>query len=813
MKKNILSLLKNNILILDGATGTELQKLGMPTGVNPEKWCLLHPEILKTVHLNYLAAGSNIIYTSTFGANRLKLSQYKIKDVYTINKNLAKIARCAAGSKALVAGDIGPTGEFITPFGQLKFDDAVHIFKEQAKGLLSGGVDLFVIETMMDIQEARAALIAVRELSKKFTIVTMTYEAQGLTLNGNTPESSLITLQSLGADAVGCNCSTGPQDMLKFIRLMKPLATVPLAAKPNAGIPKLINNNTFFDMDPREFALFGKKLASSGVNLLGGCCGTTPGHIQALKKAVSNLKPIQIQRKSIAALSSARSSVIFKTNNKVIIIGESINPTGKKTFQKELLSGRMTQLNQLATSQKDHGAHILDVNVGMPGIDEKITLLKAIETLSVNISVPLCIDSSRIDAIEEALKIYPGRALINSISGEKNKTRRLLLLAKKYGAMFILLPIAGKKLPYHYSQRKKIIQKILDKARSLGFQKEDIIIDALAMTVSCHPDAPLQTLKTIAWCKKELRCQTTIGLSNISFGMPQRHLINASFLKLALEKGLSCVIADPITIKTKPNALACNMLLNKMDSLKEFIAFYAKSKTGKTTKETIKDVSIEKKIFNAILEGDKDTIAELIDQAIHANIEVFKLMRDYMIKAIIEVGQRYQRKEYFLPQLIRSAETMKKGIKKIEPLLTKTEAERSKKPLIFLATVEGDIHDIGKNIVALMLKNHGFEIIDLGKDVPAKKIIGLAIRYKPAIIGLSALMTTTMINMQKVVEAARREKLESKFLLGGAVITKHFADTLGCTYAKDGVEAVYAAQKILKLNNCRISGENPLKND
>ncbi len=796
MKTGIVASLKKNILLLDGATGTELQKYGMPTGVNPERWCLLHPEVLKTVHSNYLTAGSKIIYTSTFGANRLKLSQYGIKDAYAVNKNLAKIARCAAKSTAFVAGDIGPTGQFIEPFGHLKFDDAVHIFKEQAKGLLAGGVDLFVIETMMDIQEARAALIAVRQLSDKFTIVTMTYENTGTTLNGNTPASSLITLQSLGADAVGCNCSTGPKDMLKFIRLMKPLATVPIAAKPNAGIPKLIQNNTFFDMGPQEFAAFSKELVLAGVNLLGGCCGTTPEHILALKNTISSLRPVQPQKKAISALSSARSSIVFKDPGEIITIGECINPTGKKSLQKELLAGKMTLLHQLAVLQEKNGAKILDVNVGMPGIDEKSMLCKAIKSLAITTSLPLCIDSSRIDAMEEALKVYPGRALINSISGEKNKARHLLQLAKKYGAMFILLPITCKKLPYSFSERKKIIQSIFNKARSLGFRKEDIIIDALAMTVSCHPTAPLETLKTIAWCNKKLKCQTALGLSNISFGMPQRQLINASFLKLAKQKGLSLVIADPANNKIKPNKLACAMLLNKKGALKKFLNFYSEYKTDRKITRAIKTIPYEEGIFNAILEGDKDAITSLIDKALDAKMNAFNLMQNYMIKAIIEVGQRYKRREYFLPQLIRSAETMKKGIKKIEPLLIETGAEKTKKPLILLATVEGDIHDIGKNIVALMLKNHGFDILDLGKDVGVKKIIEKAKQHKPAIIGLSALMTTTMINMQKVVQEAKKEKIQSEFLLGGAVVTKHFADSLSCSYAKDGVEAVCIAQKI-----------------
>lgn len=795
MNNAIESFLKRKILVLDGATGTELHKHGMPNGVSPEKWCLDHPHILLKVHTDYVNAGADIIYTCTFGANQKKLSQYRLKDTTRINERLAKIARRAAPSKILVAGDIGPTGHFIEPFGSLKFKTAINIFKEQIRGLLGGGVDMFVIETMMDIQEARAALIAVKELTNKFTIVTMTYESQGRTLNGNDPASALITLQSLGADAVGCNCSTGPQDMLKLVRRMKPLAKIPLAAKPNAGIPKLIQGKTFFDMQPREFARFAKKLALAGANMLGGCCGTTPEHILALKNAIHELKPINPLIKSLSALSSARGTIVLKKDKNIITVGERINPTGKKDFQKELLSGKMAILRQLAITQEKNGASILDVNVGAPGLDEKVILPKAVSTLALTTSLPLCIDSSSIKAMEEALKIYPGRALINSISGEKKKMRPLLRLAGKYGAMFILLPLTGKTLPHSFAGRKKIIKTIFKKALQTGFQKEDIVIDALAMTISCNPDAARETLKTIAWCAKTLKCNTIVGLSNISFGMPQRRLINASFLSLAKTQGLTLAIADPDHRKIKTDKLAIELLLNKKGAAKKFIGYYSKRKITSVKKE--KNIPDENKIFTAILEGNKEEILQIIDQALKNGAHPLKLMQDVMIKAIIEVGDRYKNKEYFLPQLIASAETMKRGIKRLQPLLDGKESRKTKKGTILLATVEGDIHDIGKNIVALMLKNHGFEIIDMGKDVPAEKIIEKAKYYKPEIIGLSALMTTTMINMKKVIDKAKHEQIESKFLIGGAVVTRHFADSLHCAYAKDSVEAVQAAEKII----------------
>ena len=423
--KNIIKLLKNKVLVLDGATGTELQKRGMPGGVSPEIWSLENPEVISAVHADYQKAGADIIYTSTFGANRIKLKAYGNYNVSEVNKKLALITKKAVNNKALVAGDIGPTGKFVEPFGPLKFEQAVKIFKEQVKGLLAAGVDLFVIETMMDIQEARAALIAVGELTDKFTMVTMTYESDGRTLNGTAPLTALNTLQSLGADAVGCNCSAGPQQMLKFIKTMKPYALVPLVAKPNAGMPKLVKGKASFDMSPDKFASFAKELVSAGVGLLGGCCGTTPEHIKKVKRKVSGLKPVSRSKKAFSVLSSARKSVILKGRKSFTIIGEAINPTGKKALQKELREGKTSFIRHLAREQEKAGASLLDVNVGTAGIDETKALKSVINMLAVNSSLPLVIDSSKVEAVEAALRVYPGRALINSISGEKNKLKKL----------------------------------------------------------------------------------------------------------------------------------------------------------------------------------------------------------------------------------------------------------------------------------------------------------------------------------------------------------------------------------------------------
>ncbi|MDD5170445.1 MAG: homocysteine S-methyltransferase family protein, partial [Syntrophales bacterium] len=499
-KRKIEGLLKNRIVILDGATGTELQKRGMPAGVCPETWCIDNPGVIQDIHRAYRQAGSDMVYACTFGANRLKLAEFGVENVREVNAALARLAREAVGTKAIVAGDMAPTGRFVEPFGDLPFEEAVAVYREQAQGLLDGGVDCFVIETMMDIQEARAALIAVKELGDYFTIVTMTYEKDGRTLNGTDPITALITLQSLGADAVGCNCSAGPVEMMDWITAMKPYATVPLVAKPNAGIPKLKGKMTVFDMDAAAFGAYGKPFAEAGVGMLGGCCGTTPDHIRAVADAVKETKPVPPWRRSLSAVSSARGYHIFDKKDPLVIIGERINPTGKKALQQELLEGKMTIVRQMANEQREQGADLLDVNVGVPGIDEARTIREIIHVLSGTTALPLTLDSPKIETLEAGLRLYPGRALINSISGEKEKIKRLLPLAAKYGAMFILLPLVDGEIPETFEGRRAVVRNVFEAAKKYGYTKDDIVVDGLVMTVASNPAAARETLKTVAWC-------------------------------------------------------------------------------------------------------------------------------------------------------------------------------------------------------------------------------------------------------------------------------------------------------------------------
>ncbi|MDD5071076.1 MAG: homocysteine S-methyltransferase family protein [Candidatus Omnitrophica bacterium] len=780
-------------MVLDGATGTQLQLQGLLPGVCFEKWCLDNPKALAAVQTAYQKSGSDILYTATFGANRIKLAEYGIKDVRSINKKLASITKAVAGKKTLVAGDIGPCGKFIEPFGDLAFEDAVNIFKEQVRGLLDAGVDLFVIETMIDIQEARAALIAVKEMSDLFTVVTMTYEKDQRTLNGTDPVSALITLQSLGADAVGSNCSTGPKEMLEIIKKIGPFRTVPLVAKPNAGLPKFIKDKTVFEMDADSFASYSKEFIDNGVAFIGGCCGTTPDHIKAVSDKVSKLEPKADYQKKISALSSARSFILLDRKKPMAVIGECINPTGKKDLQLALRENNLAVISRLANEQRRCGATLLDVNVGMDGVDEKVIARKVIGALSVSSDLPLVIDSADPEVVGECLRFYPGRALINSISGENKKTGKLLKLAAKYGAMFILLPLTEKGIPKDKDSRVKVIVDVINRAKKLKFSVDDMVIDAIALTVSSRPEYARQTLETIRWVSDKLEANTVIGLSNISFGLPRRDLINSGFLAMARSFGLSMVIANPMAKDLMDYKRAADVLLGADKDAAIFLSNISQSEKKDSLNLKVSEAQL---VSQAIIEGNRERIVDLIKVALNAGFKPETLVQKYMITAITDVGELFDRQEYFLPQLIASAETMKKGFSYLKPLLLKKNKSTEKETVIILATVKGDVHDIGKNIVALMLQNHGLSVIDLGRDVSSSRIIKEIKKYKTVVVGLSALMTTTMVNMKDVINCARKENLGCKFIIGGAVVTKGYARLLGAEYAKNGVEAVRVVKKI-----------------
>lgn len=797
-KKQFIEYLKENIMILDGATGTELQKRGMPKGVCPEKWVIENPEVIIDVQRDYVNAGSNAVYTCTFGGNRMKLEEFGLKDqVVEINAELARISRKAVGDKAFVVGNLAPTGKFVRPFGDMPFETCVEVYKEQVKGLLDGGVDFFVIETMMDIQEARAALIAVKESCDLPVCVSMTFDETGKTLMGTDPITALITLQSLGADAVGCNCSTEPEDMLKIIKAMKPYALVPIIAKPNAGLPKLIDGKTVFDMGVEEYGTYVEEFVKSGVNLFGGCCGTSPLYIEEIKKNLKGLKPLKIEPEKVSAVTSARSTVFLGFNQPTVVVGERINPTGKKKLQEELKEGKTSEIRRFAVEQIEKGAKVLDVNVGMPGIDEKETMVKVVELLAPMVDAPLCLDSSSPEVLEAALRIYPGRALINSISAEKIKIEKLLPIAAKYGAMFILLPLSDEGVPATAEERYKVINEVYEEAVKYGYEKKDIVVDGLVMTVSSDQTAALETLKVVDWCTNTFGCNTILGLSNVSFGLPERNWVNSAFLAMAMGRGLTMAILNPSSDTLMSIKMAGDVLTVKDKNSLKYIEYFGNTTKDKPVQTQKAELSVTERIYGAVVGGDRENIRLHIEAALKEGFEPSYIVDSCLIPAINHVGDLYDKKEYFLPQLIQSAETMKEAFGYVEPMLKKDGSEGKAKARIVIATVKGDIHDIGKNIVALMLKNYGFEVYDLGKDVSAEEIIKAAREKNAKIIGLSALMTTTMMEMKTVIELAKKEGLSVKFMVGGAVVTESFAKEIGADgYSEDAYSAVKLANKL-----------------
>ncbi len=800
-------------VILDGATGTNLMSAGMPVGVCPESWVMEHPQVITDLQKSYVEAGSHIVYAPTFTGNRIKLTEYSLVErLEEINRTLVRLSKEAVGNQALVAGDMTMTGEQLFPLGELLFEELVEVYKEQAKILYEAGVDLFVVETMMSLQECRAAVIAIKEVCDLPVMVTLTYNEDGRTLYGTPPETAVVVLQSLGADAIGINCSTGPMEMVDAVKKMAEYATVPIIAKPNAGLPELEGKKTVYRMTPEEFAEAGIALVKAGAAVVGGCCGTTAEHIRALAAAVSGMKvhePLTSHRRILA---SERKNVEIGLDGNFIVVGERINPTGKKKLQAQLREGRLDLVREMAMQQEENGAGILDINMGMNGIDEKEMMKQVIYEVSATVDCPLSLDTSHVDVMEEALRVYPGRALINSISLETEKIEKMLPLAKKYGAMFVLLPLSDDGLPADAREKQRILNTVYDKAVAIGMAHEDIVVDGLVATIGANPKAAKECYETIAYCKEVKKLPTICGLSNISFGLPERSFVNTAFLTMAICKGLTMAIANPSQELLMNAAFASDMLLNRADSDIRYIERMNKLAEQKAGYETVvvkkavenggnsTDRQTEGKgdiIFETVLKGNKGTVVDEVKKAVAEGQKPEDIINNSLIPAINEVGVLFEQKKYFLPQLIGSANTMKLAIDYLEPLLEKKN-DGKEMPTIVIATVEGDIHDIGKNLVVLMLKNYGYNVIDMGKDVPCEDIVDTAMKEDAAVIGLSALMTTTMMRMQDVVEICREKGCKSKVIIGGACITQSFADEIGADgYSKDAADCVKLVERLL----------------
>ncbi|WP_343210514.1 homocysteine S-methyltransferase family protein [Anaerolentibacter hominis] len=815
-KEQFKALCQEGILVLDGATGSNLQKRGMPAGVCPELWILEHADIMKGLQREYIQAGARILYTPTFSGNRIKLKEYGLEAyVREMNRELVKLTREVAAQSnqnIYVAADMTMTGEQLYPIGTLTFEELVDVYKEQVSCMLEEGVDLFVVETMMSLNECRAALLAIKETCDLPVMVTLTFKEDGTTFYGTYPETAVIVLQSMGADAVGVNCSTGPDKMYSIVKRMKEYAAVPIIAKPNAGIPALIDGETVYNMGPEEFAEETAKLVEAGASVLGGCCGTTPLHIALLYMKVKEMKSPEIRTEQPRVLTTERKFVPIELDGRFKIVGERINPTGKKALQAELREGSLELVRQMAEDQAEQGAQILDINMGMNGIDEKEMMLKTIYELINLVDTPLSIDSSYVDIIEAALRIYPGRALINSISMETEKMEKLLPIAKKYGAMFILLPLSDKGLPADLEEKKDIIRGVVKRAEELGLTKNDIIVDGLVQTVGANKAAALETIDTIRYCKEELGLATICGLSNISFGLPERQFVNSTFLTLAIGAGLTMAISNPSQELLVRTAFAADLLMAKEDADLRYMdrvsnnpmTMGTSSGTGAVAGAgTKKQDGLSEKpvIFQMVVKGNRKQILEGVKAELSRGTAPSDILDNMLIPAINEVGRLFDKQIYFLPQLISGAETMRMAVDYLEPLLVQSGTDK-KQGKIVLASVAGDIHDIGKNLVGLMLKNYGFEVIDLGKDVPAERIVDTALREDADIIGLSALMTTTMMEMKNVIELAKEKQARAKVIIGGAVITESFAREIGADgYSPDASEAVVLARKLLNLGN------------
>lgn len=803
-KQELQDLFQKGPIILDGATGSNLMAKGMPMGVCPEDWIYHHKDAIVSLQKAYVEAGTQILYAPTFTANRIKLAEYDMEDrLEELNRAMVRYSREAAGDRAFVAGDLTMTGRQLYPVGDLMFEDLVDVYKEQVRAILKEGVDLFVIETMMSLQECRAALLAVKETCDLPVMISLTYNEDGRTLYGTSPEIAMVVLEHMGADIVGLNCSTGPLAMIPLVKAMLPYADIPIMVKPNAGMPELENGETVYKMTPEEFADACEQLVDAGASVVGGCCGTRPDHIKALANRMRGKKVEPIQKKNRPVLTSERGFVEVTLDGGFKVVGERINPTGKKALQEELRSGSMQMVRQFARDQEIAGAAILDVNMGTNGIDEKATMLDAIYEVISTVDLPLSIDTSYVDVMEAALRIYPGRALINSISCEAEKMKELLPIAKKYGAMFVLLPLSQAGLPKDLDEKKEHITHVLEAARAIGLQDNDAVVDVLVATVGANPSAALECFETISYCKDTLHLPTICGLSNISFGMPQRIFVNTAFLNVALSKGLTMAIANPSQELLMYTALATDLLLGKEWASERYLGTVPTTAMKMVGSKDVKVDSQTKEeahhpIFDCVVKGDKESIIREVKKEVEAGEKPSAVIEKYLIPGINQVGEYYDNKKYFLPQLIAGANAMKEAMEYLEPLLLAGKKDEAKATVV-IATVEGDIHDIGKNLVVLMLKNYGYRVFDMGKDVPAESIVNKAIEENAQIIGLSALMTTTMMRMKDVVDLAKEKGCQAKIIIGGACITESFAEEIGADgYSKDASECVKLVDSLIQ---------------
>ena len=782
-------------IILDGGMGTMLQGKGLTTGEFPELAALEHPDWVRDIHRAYVEAGSQIIFANTFGANREKLARTG-KSVEEVVCASIAAARAAAEGKALVALDIGPIGQLLEPTGLLKFEDAVDIFKEIVLAGVKAGADLVMIETMTDLQEARAALLAVKENSGLPAMVTLTYEARGRTFLGCDPASVALTLEGMGADAIGVNCSLGPREMPPLVKELTKWSTLPIAIKPNAGLPD--PGGAGYDITAEQFAESMAELTELGVKLYGGCCGTTPEYIALLTKALEGRTIRDIPRSVPAAVCSGTCTVPI---DRVRVIGERINPTGKKAMKEALRRGDLDYMMSQALTQMEAGADILDVNVGLPDIDEADMMIRVVKAIQGVTDAPLQIDSTQPDVIEGALRVYCGKAIVNSVNGDGETLDAILPLVKKYGAAVVGLTLDGNGIPQSTEARMAIARRILDKALSYGIRKEDVYIDCLTLTVSAEQAGAAQTLEAVRRVREELGLKTVLGVSNISFGLPARPLVNQNFLTMAMTCGLDLPIMNPNVDSMMAAVRSYHLLMNVDRDARDFIAAYGDAQVSTTitagagapaaAASSVRDLG---QVVEAGLKGEAAAATRKLLES-RASMDI---VDNVLIPALDKVGADFEAGRVFLPQLIQSAGAAQAAFEVIRETMSGPEGTEMGKGPIVLATVKGDIHDIGKNIVKVLLENYGYTVIDLGKDVDPAVVARAARDHKAPLVGLSALMTTTLKGMADTIELLRRENLPCKVVVGGAVLTAGYAASIGADfYARDAKESVDVARSVI----------------
>ncbi|AKL94144.1 5-methyltetrahydrofolate--homocysteine cobalamin methyltransferase MetH [Clostridium aceticum] len=797
-KAYLRKILKEKILVFDGAMGTMLQKMGLKTSECPEIYNLENKEVIKAIHKQYIEAGCNIIQTNTFGGNRAKLSQYGFEDkVEEINRQAVAIAKEVTGEGNFVAGDIGPIGKLLHPLGELTFQEAYQIFFQQAKVLVEAGADLIHIETMSDIKEAKAAVMAVKDVADIPIICSMTFQENMRTLTGSDPKTVATILEALGVDVIGVNCGFGPDMMIGIVKEMYEVSDCLLIVQPNAGLPKLVEGESVYDLSPEKMASYVENLVLSGANIIGGCCGTTPQHLKLMVDAAASVKPLEKKKISFSKVASRTKTLLIGEDYPIAVLGGYINPTGKKQLMKAIKEGNISVLCDEAVKQTDAGAHIIDVNLGLSAEEERSLITKTITSIQRVTHQPLSIDTVNYDAMEEGLKVYDGKPLLNSTSGEDGALDRVINMAKKYGAAIVGLTLEGKGIPEKAEDRFKIAEKIVTKAVDRGIRKEDIFIDTLVLTAGAQQSLALECLKAIKLVKRELGVKTLLGVENISHGLPNRNDLNDTFLAMALEAGLDIPILNPYHSSNWRIIKSADVLMERDKNAQFFIQWSdSKGMEDLPLIESVKDEKVDAvtQLTEIILEGDGEAVIPQVELLLKNGATPEEVISRCVTPALEKAGENYEKQVYFLPQLLMAAEAAQKVFQHLKPLLQQEKVNHI--GTFVIATVKGDIHDIGKNIVSIMLQNHGYRVIDLGKDVDAEVIVETAIREKADIIGLSALMTTTMQEMKKVMEILKEKTLTIPVMVGGAVVTEHYAETIGAHYAEDAIQAIRLAKKL-----------------